>query len=145
MSIGVVGIGNTLRADDGVGSFVCSRLDALKLPGVTTLVVQQLDLSLLEDLLLYKYVVLVDASVDGKEVDFSALVSGESQALASSHHVNAVMLGALSRRVYGKELSLFLCAIRGEDFSIGNSLSDRTCARAEKAVQLISEWVYSLS
>lgn len=144
-SICIVGIGNILRSDDGVGAYVCARLDEMSLHNVSTLVVHQLDPGILDDLMYYEHIVLVDASVNGKEIEFSALAPTEEQAQSSSHHVNATMLGALSRRIYKKELSLYLCAIRGEDFSIGNNLSGRATARAEEVISLISEWIRSLS
>ncbi len=38
----VIGYGNSLRSDDGVGPFVAEAVEALRLPGVHTLICQQL-------------------------------------------------------------------------------------------------------
>lgn len=66
----LVGVGNTLRGDDGIGAYICSCIDALKMPGVQTLMTQQLDTALLDELMEADHIIIADASFEGKAVDF---------------------------------------------------------------------------
>ena len=60
----VIGYGNTLRGDDGVGPKVAEAVEALQLPGVRTLVCQQLSPEHAEPISRARVVVFVDAAVD---------------------------------------------------------------------------------
>jgi hydrogenase maturation protease len=137
----IVGIGNTLRSDDGIGALVCSSLEKMDLPFVTTLLVQQLQVELIEDFLSYDYVILADASLTGKEVEFYALPPGQTEAVSSSHQASAKMLDALSQKLYNKRLPLLICAVRGENFEIGDTLSAFAIANTYKAVHLLCNWI----
>jgi hydrogenase maturation protease len=143
-NICIVGVGNTIRADDGIGNYICLAIEQMKLPGISTMIVQQLDAELVEDLLLFNHVLITDAAIDGIEVDLYELFPDNVLPLSSSHHVNAAMLAALAKRVYGKKLSLFLCAVRGYDFEIGDLLSEKAKANCLKAISLTMEWIDSL-
>ena len=137
----VVGIGNTLRSDDGIGALVCSCLEIMNFPGVTTLVIQQLQVELIEKFLTYDYVILADASLSGKEVDFYTLPFDEVAIVSSSHQASAKMLDTLSQKLYHKKLPILICAVRGENFEIGETLSDYAITNTGKAVHLLYNWI----
>ena len=137
----VVGIGNTLRSDDGIGALVCSCLEKRNFPGVTTLVVQQLQVELIEEFLTYDYIILADASLSGKEVEFYTLPPGETGIVSSSHQASAKMLDTLSQKLYHKRLPILICAIRGENFEIGDTPSDYAITNTSKAVHLLYKWI----
>jgi hypothetical protein len=46
----ITGIGNTLRSDDGVGTYVSRLIEEKNLEGVTVIIVQQLHIGMTEDL-----------------------------------------------------------------------------------------------
>jgi hydrogenase maturation protease len=142
-NICIVGVGNTIRADDGIGSYICSAIEQMHVPGITTITVQQLDAELVEDLLPFDQVLITDASIEGSEVELYELFPDTAFPLSSSHHVNAAMLGALSQKIYDKKLSLFICAVRGYDFEIGEKLSEKAKANCSKAISLTMEWIDS--
>ena len=60
----VVGYGNELRCDDGVGPKVAAALQEMKLPGVRTITCHQLTPELAEPVSQARRVVFVDAAVD---------------------------------------------------------------------------------
>ena len=140
-NIAVVGIGNSIRSDDGIGAYICSCVDSWNLPGVTTITVQQLHTTLIEDLLLFDGIVLADASIAGGPVAFYPLEEDDSGILSSSHHINAGLLAALTRQLYNKKLPVMICAVRGENFAIGDKLSAGGLQNATKALALIRNWV----
>lgn len=137
----LVGIGNTLRGDDGIGAYICARIDSLGLQGVKTLIVQQLHTELAEEFVQYDHIILADASVTATSLDFYPLQKGVPPAASSSHHVNAGLLLALSEKLYQKELSVMICAVRAENFDMGEQLSDTAKHHAEIAVTTIRNWI----
>ena len=143
-TICIVGVGNTIRADDGIGNYICNAIEQMQIPGVNTMIVQQLDAELVEDLLHFDHVLITDASVEGKEADLYNLLPNNGPPLSSSHHLNAAMLAALSEKVYGIKMSLFICAVRGHDFNIGDTISEKAKANCQQAISLILEWIGSL-
>jgi hydrogenase maturation protease len=140
-NICIVGIGNTLRSDDGVGAYVCSEIQTLNLPGVDTMVVQQLTPDLMEDLQQYKRVIITDASHNCKGFAFYPLEADESNVESSSHAVNASMFYLLFKKIYSKQPSFYICAIEPEDVSIGSGLTTTAKANAEKAIRAITQWI----
>jgi hydrogenase maturation protease len=140
-NICIIGIGNTLRGDDGVGAYVCSEIEALNLPGVDTMVVQQLTPDLMEDLQQYKHVIITDASYNCKGFAFYPLEADETNAQTSSHAVNASMFYLLFKKIYSKQRSFYICVIEPEDVSIGSGLTISAKANADKAVRAIALWI----
>jgi hydrogenase maturation protease len=137
----IVGIGNTLRSDDGVGHYVCQLLDAKQLPGVSTISTQQLDTTITAALATFARVVFVDASVNAATVLFQSLATGDEQTQSFSHHVNAAMIASLAGKLYSANTQFYICAIGATNFEMGNQLSEKTWSNADAAVSLLSEWI----
>ena len=97
----VIGYGNTLRGDDGVGSRVAEAIEKLNLPGVRTLVCQQLSPEYADPVSRAHTVVFVDAAVDApRQVQFRKLEPGETSQLVA-HAADPRTLLALARDVFG--------------------------------------------
>jgi hydrogenase maturation protease len=137
----LVGVGNSLRGDDGIGSYICSCIDALKIAGVQTLVTQQLDTALLDELMEAGHIIIADAAFEGKAIDFIKVNGEEPILVASSHHMSASLLMQMAQTIYQKELSMMICAVAGYRFSMKEKLSARAKKNADKAVAIITEWI----
>ena len=137
----IIGVGNTLRSDDGIGAYICLKIDAMHLPHVSIRIVHQLHVELIEDLLQYDSVIIADASVTEKNVEFVPLQIHETQAVSSSHHLNANMLLALVQKIHGKNIPIFLCSVRGENFEMGETLSVKAMMNADNALKMINDWI----
>lgn len=97
----VIGYGNTLRGDDGVGPRVAEAVGALRLPGVRTLVCQQLSPEHAAPISLAQTVIFVDAAVDApREVQLRRLTPNDSSQLLA-HAADPRTMLALSRDVFG--------------------------------------------
>ena len=97
----VIGYGNTLRGDDGVGPRVAEAIEKLNLPGVRTLVCQQLSPEYADPVSRAQTVVFVDAAVDApRKVQLRKLDPGESSQLMA-HAADPRTLLALARDVFG--------------------------------------------
>jgi hydrogenase maturation protease len=93
----VIGYGNTLRGDDGVGPRVVEAIEKLNLPGVRTLICQQLSPEYADLVSRAHTVVFVDAAVDTpKEVQLRKIEPSESAQLMA-HAADPRTMLALAR------------------------------------------------
>lgn len=143
-SLLLLGIGNTLRSDDGAGAYVCAQLQQLQPGNVQIQIIQQLQTELAEELLHYDAVMIIDASVTAMDVVIEKL-KPEGAAVASSHHMSVSMMQALAQQLYGKYINFYTCSIPAQNFEMGETLSPFTKAYADKAVQMLQQWITSFS
>ena len=133
----VIGIGNPLRCDDGVGAYVAESIEAKGLHGVKVWITQQLQVEDLERMLEFSRIILVDASVQGPLLDFRPIEKFTGHILSSSHYLSAETFVNLANSIYHKNLNIHLCSIRGDCFDTGDKLSSGVLQRAQEAVKLI--------
>lgn len=137
----VIGYGNTLRGDDGVGPHVAEAVRALRLPGVNTLVCQQLSPEHAAPISLAQTVIFVDAAVDApREVQLRRLEPSDTTQLMA-HAADPRTMLALSRDVFGHVPQAWWLTIPAEkmDFSEDlTPLAQRGCAQALAKIQEIA-------
>ena len=136
----IVGVGNTLRGDDGIGAYVCSEIDKKELQDVKTVVVHQLHLEMLEEFARFEIIIIADATLEGEDVNFYP-VKASASAGTSSHRADAGVLVSLAKQLYQKTLTLYICAVKAESFDIGNELTTTAKNNAGKAVGTICNWI----
>jgi len=137
----VVGYGNALRADDGLGWHVAERLaDDPRLTGVTP----ELALDISEATL----VVLVDAShgpaagtitVERLEPAIDTGTSGTTW----SHHLTPATLIALARELYGRAPDVFVVGCGVASVEMGDELSPEVRDALPRVVDAVAELVAS--
>jgi hydrogenase maturation protease len=127
----VIGYGNTLRRDDGVGPKVAEAVAALALPGVRALACPLLTPELAEPVSRAGVVIFVDAAVDApREVQMRTLAPAKSSQVMA-HAASPATLLAVARDVFGHAPQGWLLTIPAEDIGIGEELS--TLARRGSA------------
>jgi len=133
----VIGYGNELRGDDGVGPKVAVAVDALRLPGVHTLICQQLSPEHAEPVSQARVVVFVDAAVDApREVQWRKLEpAGSTQLMA--HAADPRTMLALARDVYGRCPEAWWLTIPAENTGFSEELSPAARRGLEAAVEKI--------
>jgi hydrogenase maturation protease len=136
----VIGYGNTLRRDDGVGPRVAEAVAALALPGVRTLACPLLTPELAEPVSRARVVLFVDAAVDApREVQLRTLAPAEhSQVMA--HAASPATLLALARDVFGHAPDAWLITVPVEDLGIGEEFSPLAQCGFEAAVTHVRQW-----
>jgi hydrogenase maturation protease len=135
----VIGYGNELRGDDGIGCRVVRELAALGLPGVRTRVVQQLLPELAAELAAAR-VFFVDARTAGAPDEVVIDRLGPRPVTAALGHVtDPGGLLSLAQLVYGRAPEGWLVAVVGEDFGLGEHLSARAAANARRALRLLAD------
>jgi hydrogenase maturation protease len=134
----VIGYGNTLRADDGVGQRVALAASAWDRPGLAALAVHQLTPELAEPLATAELALFVDARLAGGEaVELLPLDPSQSGGL-TGHASDPRCLLALTRALYGRHPRAWLIAVPAADFSLGEGLSAAAERGAEDALERIA-------
>ena len=137
VSLLVIGYGNTLRRDDGVGPKLADAVAALALPGVQALVRPQLTPELAEPISQARLVVFVDAAVDlPREVRFRKLTPAESCQIMA-HAADPSTMLALARDVFGRAPEAWWLTIPVEDLDFGEELSAQAKAGSIVALDKI--------
>ncbi|MCX7699324.1 MAG: hydrogenase maturation protease [Gemmataceae bacterium] len=121
----VIGIGNPLRGDDGLGQAVVEKLSASGLDA-DALAVHQLTPELAEPISSAGTVVFVDAAHDeppGK-VNCSRIAPalGDDDP-ALSHHLGPATVLSLAEKLYGHCPAAYIVTTGGDQFELGASLS----------------------
>ncbi|MGC3958579.1 MAG: hydrogenase maturation protease [Verrucomicrobiota bacterium] len=136
----VIGYGNTLRGDDGVGPRVAEAVGALRLPGVRTLICQQLSPEHAAPISLAEKVIFVDAAVDApQEVQLRRLEPSDTTQLMA-HAANPCTMLALSRDVFGHVPQAWWLTIPAVNMEFCESLTpeaQRGCAEAIDKIQAL--------
>lgn len=132
----VVGYGNSLRSDDGIGPHVARAIDSLNLPDVETRSLHQLNPELVDEFSKYDLVCLIDAAQDGPPVHVRT-TEERPAGRPSTHHFGPDDLLQLARAIGMRAPDMLLCTVRGENFEVGETLSSVVLGRAREAVEKI--------
>jgi hydrogenase maturation protease len=138
----VIGCGNPLRADDGVGRYAAERLEELEIPGVRCIPCHQLTVELCEPVSRAGRVVFIDAREGGPgelEVREIPPAGAETEAGSFSHHLDASRLLAMAEVLYGRAPGAVEITVGGLDFGYREALSPEVAARLPELVERVRE------
>jgi hydrogenase maturation protease len=138
----VIGYGNTLRRDDGVGPKVAEAVAALGLPGVRTLACALLTPELAEAVSRARRVIFVDAAVDApQEVQMRKLAPAASSQIMA-HAASPATLLALARDVFGHAPEAWWLTIPITDLGIGEEFSVKAQCGFALAIEEVKKCAY---
>jgi hydrogenase maturation protease len=132
----VIGYGNSLRGDDGIGPAVGEGVAALGLSGTRVIIVHQLTPELAADLAGARLAVFVDAAHGGEPLR-AARIEAATTSAAMSHTADPHGLLALCSAVYQKCPETWLVSAAGSDFDFRDGLSSTGRENAQKAIDYI--------
>jgi hydrogenase maturation protease len=133
----VIGYGNTLRGDDGVGPKLAEAVEALSMPGVTTLICDLLTPELADTISKAGTVVFVDATIArGAEAQLHELLPANSSQLLA-HAADPKILLALARDVFGHAPKAWWLTIPIESTAFTDSLSETATQSLRSALLLL--------
>ena len=119
----IIGYGNTLRSDDGVGPKIADAVSEFKWPGVKALSCDLLSPELADPISRAAKVIFVDASVESpREIGLRQLQPADSSQLMA-HAADPRTLLALARDVFGHVPKAWWLTIPVENLEIGEELS----------------------
>ncbi|MBE9155082.1 hydrogenase maturation protease [Cyanobium sp. LEGE 06113] len=136
----VIGIGNPLRGDDGVGTLLAEQVGGRS--------VHQLTPELAADLAPLQRVLFIDAwlapqqpgPVPQPRLDpLPAVTPGVGS--GASHHLDPAQLLAITAALYGRAPSAFWLRIPAHSFSHGRDFSHRLKASLPAARRLLRRWL----
>lgn len=130
----IIGIGNTLRRDDGVAERVLELLGDVA--PARRLSCHQLLPELAEEIATAERVIFVDADLEPGAPRLEPLAPRAAGTLAG-HSLGPAQLLALASALYGFQGQAWLCRVPGEDFGDGLGLSPQAETNARQAAQLL--------
>lgn len=139
----VIGYGNELRQDDGVGPRVARAVAAWGRSDVTALAVPQLMPELADAMADAAAVLFVDASpVCGTSVTLTPVVPDASTATIT-HTGSPGNLLTLVAALTGRHPPAWLFAVPATDFGYGNTLSPTAERGVKEAITCVRGWIAS--
>ena len=139
----IVGYGNTLRGDDGVGVRVAEEVEAWNLPCVRAIACHQLMPELAEAVAEASRVLFVDAAVDSpRELRLRPLQAAESSQLLA-HAADPRILLAIARDVYGHCPPAAWLTIPIETTPFSDQLSTTARRGYDLALDQVRQWLAS--
>jgi hydrogenase maturation protease len=135
----VIGYGNDLRSDDGIGQHIAKVVSQWNQVGVRSLWVHQLTPELASDITTAKLVIFVDAyrafQTQDVQVRFLAPVCRD---IIDTHNSDPPGLLKLAQSVYGHCPPAWLIAVPGVNFELGESFSPTTKKGLNQALEQIA-------
>ncbi len=144
-SVLVIGYGNTLRSDDGVGQQVATLVDQWELPYIRSYAVHQLTPELAAELATVQRAIFIDAYPESTTVQVHPLTDEVPETTnCLGHTSNPRSLLTLAKQVYGVAPAAWWVLIPAVNFDFGEEFSPTTEAAIavalEKIKQLVSEF-----
>jgi hydrogenase maturation protease len=137
----ILGYGNPLRGDDGIGWRAAEELSRLSsLPDVEVLIRYQLTPELADVVSQANAVIFIDASRDGEpgELTFQPVVPTAEPA-SLSHELSPAAVLELCRQLYRRCPPAFLVSLCGECFDHGEGLSPKVAASLPRLTALVGQ------
>ncbi|MGA9529451.1 MAG: hydrogenase maturation protease [Terriglobales bacterium] len=141
----IVGFGNPLRSDDGVGWHAAQQLSRDDAPsGVKILACQQLTPEIASFASPAEKVLFVDAAHQGVpgEIKCRRIVPATSSG-EYSHELSPAALLTLAQTLYGRCPPAWLLTITGESFATGDSLSPVVSAAIPALLERVKRFIDS--
>lgn len=138
----IIGIGNSLRRDDGIGIVASQKLEkAVGNSHVHIISCQQLTPDLAEDVSETDRVIMIDAdhgNIPGK-VAVKEITLGNRALGSLTHDLEPEELLACARDLYGKTPDAFLVTAIGESFEFGEGLSQFASGALPEIIRRVVE------
>lgn len=137
----IVGYGNPLRGDDGIGWVVAEKLRELALSETVSIrTCIQLTPELAADLSEVEVAILIDARAGEPAGKISCQqVKPLPHLPSSSHHLNPSALLSYTHQFFGKAPQTYLISITGTEFGYQDHLSPQVQEAVQGAVKVIVE------
>ena len=139
----ILGYGNPLRSDDGLGWQVAVQLfRANTSPEVLVLPCHQLTPELAEPISRAETVLFIDSTRHGSPGDFRCEeLRSEPGPMSFTHHLSPAELLDLSSELFGCCPKAYVLSICGQSFELGEALSPTVCERLPELKARVRELI----
>jgi hydrogenase maturation protease len=135
----VIGYGNTLRSDDGIGQIIAEKIEELKIPNVETLALHQLTPDLAGSFTDYQSVIFIDAAEDSAQDEVQVFdLYPEENSAQIEHAMTPQNLLRLSLDLYNSYPVSFCVVIPARNFEFSEELSPITMSCIKPAINIIT-------
>ena len=141
----VVGYGNTLRGDDGVGPMLAETVAEQGWPDVRGIALPQLAPELAESLAVARAAIFIDArlGIAPPGVNVTFLVPGEAES-ATTHACDPQSMLAIADILFGRAPPVWMVTVTGCDFGLGETLSASCREYAREEMKLLEGLIQGL-
>ncbi|HTR22442.1 MAG TPA: hydrogenase maturation protease [Terriglobales bacterium] len=138
----IIGFGNTLRSDDGLGWYVAERLASeISHPEIQVLVLQELTAEIADSVRQAERVLFIDAASEGEPGELRCTPVAPSESVAYVHHCSPGEILKLAEDLYGARPIADQFTVTGASFELAQSLSPAVSAVVPALLAKIREWV----
>jgi hydrogenase maturation protease len=138
----IVGYGNPLRCDDGVGWRAAEALSqSLPFPEIEIVIRHQLTPELVDNLRYADLIFFIDAAQEGQPGELTCEPLTLQAGIVHSHQLSPAGLLALAQQLYGATPRAFTVSLCGECFDHGSTLSATVEASLPKLTALVENLI----
>lgn len=139
----IIGYGNPLRGDDGIGWQVVDQLAKLAGDSTKVLTVHQLTPELAEPISEANLVIFIDACYEGQPGSWTCeTVYPDPKPLdAYTHYLTPMNLLSYAQAMHGASPKALLISVAASSFDCGQELSPRVEAIVPEIVACVQEWL----
>jgi len=141
----ILGYGNPIRGDDGIGQAVIAELEQWNLANVRSQSFHQLTPEVAAEMTEVDSVIFVDACLEGETVNITSLEPLPSDLFNWGHSLNPRSLLSLTQFLYQKAPQAWLIAIPGENFELSETLSEKAQKGIQEALEIIKNLINKTS
>ena len=135
----VIGYGNSLRSDDGIGLKVAAEVEKLEFSHARSLRLHQLTPELAATLAEVDRAIFIDAAVNRETVQIDVLKPEEAQGRQVGHFCDARSLLAMSQLLYDYAPQAWLITIPVQNLDFGETFSSVAEKGAREALKIIEK------
>ena len=138
----IIGYGNPLRRDDGIGWRVADRLATLAGDAAKVLTVHQLTPELAEPISKAGLVIFIDACYAGRAGSWTCeTISPDQESPAAfTHYFAPENLLGYAKAIFGAKPKALLISVAGASFDCGDQLSPAVAGIVPEIVATVSQW-----
>ena len=133
----VVGYGNTLRGDDGIGPCIAERIRDYSHPAADVVVAHQLAPELAEDLANADCAIFLDACPSAASVEIRETAPVPFSRESMAHTCDPARLLGLTQALYGRAPKGYVVALPARDFALRSGLSPEAGQIAAEGVDTV--------
>ncbi|MDP8223765.1 MAG: hydrogenase maturation protease [Candidatus Lernaella stagnicola] len=134
----LIGYGNPVREDDGLGPALAADIEKRALPGVTVESNYQLSVEDAEALTHADAVIFADAAVEGPEPYCFRRIQPKEDLSFSTHSVTPDSLLGLARSLFDSQTPGYMLGIRGYSFAMfTEQMTDQAAANLRAAIEFL--------
>ena len=137
----IIGYGNPIRGDNGIGQAVIAEVEQWNLAHLRSQSLHQLTPEIAAEMAEVETVIFVDAGLEGDTVNITSLEPLPSDLFNWGHSLNPRSLLSLTQFLYQKSPQAWLIAIPGENFELSETLSEKALNGIQEALKIIKNLV----